>query len=208
MGTVSAAPMQSVGQTGRSAPSSPSTPAQFASQAADRTLGPSTPVQASTPAAAPASSPVLDWAQRQEGQRVGSGECFDLADQALRQNGMKTASDYGRVTPDADYRWGQAVPLNQSQPGDILQFRNYENSTTQADGSGYDRDRPHHTAVVVGNDGHGNITVLEQNAEPPESPVTRRVLHFGNGQVQDENGNPTTQHTTGTTRAYRPQPRG
>ncbi len=145
---------------------------------------------------------MLDWAQRQEGQRVGSGQCFDLADQALRGNGMKTASDYGRVTPTADYRWGRPVPLTESQPGDILQFRNYANSTTNEDGSGYDRTRAHHTAVVVGNDGHGNVTVLEQNAEPEDSPVARRVLHFGNGQVQDENGNPTTQ----TTRAYRPEP--
>lgn len=208
IGTVGTAPVQNVNQTSRPAPSAGTTPAQFASQAADRTLGPATgtgAVQANA-GGAPSGSAVADWAKKQEGNTVGRGECYDLADEALKQNGMKTASDYGKITPNGDYKWGKQVPLNESKAGDILQFRNYDNKTTQKDGAWEENDRPHHTAVVIGNDGKGNITVLEQNA-PEGSPVTQRVLHFGNGKTQDENGNETTQKTTGVTKAYRPEPK-
>jgi hypothetical protein len=210
------APVQSVGQTGRTAAGAATTPAQFASQAADRTLGASTgagAVQTSGGGTAKTGQDVLKFAEGKEGQKVGSGECFDLADEALKANGMKTASDYGKVTPDGDYKWGKPVELNDSQPGDVLQFRNYKHrtdtKTENPDGSGstgYQTDeRPHHTAVVVGNDGKGNITVLEQNA-PEGSPTTKRVLHFGNGTSQD--GNTTTKEkTTGTIKAYRPEPK-
>ncbi|MBX3170382.1 MAG: CHAP domain-containing protein [Candidatus Eremiobacteraeota bacterium] len=218
IGTVGTASVQNVGQTNRPAGSAANSPARFASQAADRTLGASThgAVQTSAGAAPKDGQAVLDFAKSKQGQKVGSGECFDLADQALKKNGFKTASDYGPVTKDGDYQWGKEVPLGESKPGDVLQFRDYENETTTRteNDKGWQEktetsSRPHHTAVVVANDGKGNITVLEQNA-PKGSKVTQRVLHMGNGtNTSEKNGTTTTetQTTNGTVTAYRPEPK-
>lgn len=68
---------------------------------------------------------VLTFARRQRGRRVGSGECFDLADHALCHAGAKHASDYGEITASADYVWGREVNLSNILPGDIIQFRDY-----------------------------------------------------------------------------------
>lgn len=219
IGTVTSAPVQQVAQTGRPASAGTTSPAQFASQAADRTLGPATgtgAVQTSAGAAPKDGQAVLDFANSKKGQKVGSGECFDLADQALKKNGFKTASDYGEVTRDGDYQWGKEVPLNDAKPGDVLQFRDYKNETktrTEDDKGWKERtetqSRPHHTAIVVSNDGKGNVTVLEQNA-PKGSKVTQRVLHMGNGTTSSEDGGTTTtqtQNTDGTVTAYRPEPK-
>ncbi|MBT9584094.1 CHAP domain-containing protein [bacterium] len=208
---ISTGTVQTVAPTPRQAPAQNVSPAQFASQAADRTLGAPTNVgTVQTSATADTGAPVLKYAQDKKGTVDGNGECFTLADEALKQNGMKSASDYGRVTPNADYKWGKPVPLNESKPGDVLQFRNYENTTrdTKADGSWNEEtnSRPHHTAIVVSNDGKGNITVLEQNA-PEGSPVTERVLHFGNGTAKNEDGSSQAQKTKGVIKAYHPEPK-
>jgi cell wall-associated NlpC family hydrolase len=102
------------------------------------------------------------------GQKVGDGECYALADEALRSAGAASAPDFGRITPTADYKWSsQQVSPTDAKPGDIIQFRNSHITvkTEHADGSWEEntQDRPHHTAVVVSNGSSGNLTVLEQN---------------------------------------------
>ena len=120
------------------------------------------------------------FATQRLGQRVGRGECFDLADLALRDAGAKSAADYGRVTRSADYVWGRAVTRQTARVGDVIQFRNYGFTETvvtvteRRDSGGRwvveedvsetrTQTRPHHTAIVdaIGRD--GEITVLEQN---------------------------------------------
>ena len=113
---------------------------------------------------------IVEFARRQMGQQVGDGECFALADQALRGAGAASAADFGVITADADYRWSsQRVQATDAQPGDIIQFRNFtvETRTDHADHSwqSNSESRPHHTAVVVSNDGAGHLTVLEQNVQ-------------------------------------------
>lgn len=68
---------------------------------------------------------VHTYATGQLGTQIGNGECFTLADRALQQAGAKSASDYGAITANADYRWGNAVSLRVLLPGDIIQFRDY-----------------------------------------------------------------------------------
>ncbi|MET3497978.1 hypothetical protein [Variovorax boronicumulans] len=121
---------------------------------------------------------VLQWASGQAGKQVGAGECWDLANKALRQAGAGTSSDFGGTGADDDYIWGDEVALKDALPGDILQYRDYEMTTTSitdvtfADGSGWtDKEEPHvttvghphHTAILSRNPGDGAITVLEQN---------------------------------------------
>jgi hypothetical protein len=127
---------------------------------------------------------IVGFARRQQGSRVGRGECFDLADQALRGAKAKSASDYGKISRNADYTWGTSVTLSDLQPGDVIQFRNYVYVSTvvtktdkETTTDEVDVDRPHHTAIVESVGDNGAVTVLEQNA-PDGSPVTRTVLYF------------------------------
>jgi hypothetical protein len=156
---------------------------------------------------------IVSYPRRRRGQRVGDGECFTLADLALRASGAQSAEDYDTVTPNADYVWGTSVSLSDVHPGDVIQFRDYrferEIETRNADGSFTTatefQERPHHTAVVERVDGNGAITVLEQNS-PDGSPVTRKQLFFSNSTTT--RGTRTTTITVqGTFWFYRPQSR-
>src|SRR5258706_7449713 len=122
------------------------------------------------------------------GKQVGSGECYDLADRALGKSGAQSAPDYGEITDDADYQWGESVDdAKDAQPGDIVQFRDYEvtttvvtvTRTTKADGSYTEQTqtedktvkRPHHTAVINASNAGGGVDVREQNAPPSGKKV-------------------------------------
>ena len=119
---------------------------------------------------------VLVWASGKAGQSVGGGECWDLANSALLKAGAGTSSDFGPTGDDADYIWGDEVSdLKDALPGDILQYRDYSQTTTtkttavfkdaseQWDESTDKIGRPHHTAIISKNSGNGALTVLEQN---------------------------------------------
>src|SRR5688572_29468842 len=114
-------------------------------------------------------SQVVRFSRQRMGQRVGDGECFALADRALRHAGARSADDYGTIVPDADYVWGALVSLADVRPGDVVQFRDYrydrEVETQNAAGSIVTntdfQERPHHTAIVERVDGNGAMTVLE-----------------------------------------------
>jgi hypothetical protein len=147
------------------------------------------------------------------GQRYGNGECFDLADRALRSAGAKSASDFGTVVPDADYVWGTSINLSDLRPGDVIQLRDYrfdrEVDTSNPDGSGTTatdmQERPHHTAIVERVGTNGEVTVLEQNS-PQGAPITRNHLFFRSGTFTS--GNQTTKITVqGSFWFYRPQTR-
>ena len=115
----------------------------------------------------------------QLGKQVGNGECFTLADEALQKAKAKSASDYGKITANADYRWGNAVNLQKLIPGDIIQFRDYKVTITTVtktrktkSGGGWEEEtstqtqtesRPHHTAIVGSVGKNGIVSVFEQN---------------------------------------------
>jgi surface antigen len=152
---------------------------------------------------------IMAYARRQRGGRVGDGQCYTLADRALRQADARSARDYGTITPDADYVWGTSVTLADLQPGDVVQFRDYgydretvierrDETVTRQDS----QDRAHHTAIVQSVDGNGAVTVWEQNA-PDGSPVTRTQLFFTSGTTTHGNER-TTIRVRGTFWFYRP----
>jgi hypothetical protein len=124
---------------------------------------------------------------------VGSGECFDLADILLRKNGAKTAADFGQVTADANYVWGERVRgWSDVKPGDILQFRDFRITVTKKVTNSYKyrdgrtasdwnetsdfQERPHHTAVVSAKRIDGAIEIVEQNFPDPVSGDQTIVL--------------------------------
>jgi CHAP domain-containing protein len=155
---------------------------------------------------------IVTYARRQRGSRLGDGQCFTLADRALRGANARSAADYGSVTPTADYTWGTSVTLADLQPGDVIQFRNYtyERVVVTEDESGtrtaeHTEDRPHHTAIVERVGADGEVTVLEQNS-PEGSPVTRTQLFFTAGTTTSGNRT-TTIRVRGTFWFYRPEAR-
>lgn len=161
----------------------------------------------SAPSGANVSAQVVSFAEGKSGQRVGDGECFALADQALKKAGAKSAADYGTIGDDADYKWGQQVSLADVKPGDIVQFRDYEvtRREEEKDGSWKERTekRPHHTAIVKSVDGNGLLTVIEQNA-PKGSAVRKIQLGFSSTSFSNDKTT-TTLTTRGTVWFYRPQ---
>ena len=171
------------------------------------------------------SQQVFSYANSRLGQRVGSGECFDLADLALRAVGARTASDYGTITLNADYVWGRLVNQQVTVSGDVIQFRNYRmiittvTRTTQRNGAWTEetrtqtQTRPHHTAIVASIGQNGAIDVLEQNIGTGVNrrKVQRNTLYFGSPARTTSSttqGGATTVVTTtmqvsGTARFYR-----
>jgi len=144
---------------------------------------------------------VIQFAQRQIGHRVGRGECYDLAHQALRASGARSAPDYGEITDDADYVWGESVELSDVRAGDVIQFRDYSFRITRDDGSWSEEERPHHTAIVASVGENGAIEVYEQNV-PQGHRVRRSQLYFA-----DSTGGAINVRVSGSFWFYRPQAR-
>ena len=118
---------------------------------------------------------ILNWASGKVGTQVGAGECWDLANSALQQAGARTSSDLGPMGPDDDYVWGTVVDPKDALPGDVIQYRDWEMTSTTstevtfADDSGWSDEQtrtvghPHHTSIIASTPGNGALTVLEQN---------------------------------------------
>ena len=197
----------------RSAPRRPVAPAAPTKKAPPGPIG--VGAKSSTAPAAPndanLGAHIVAFAASKSGQRVGDGQCFALADQALRSLGARSAADFGTVTADADYKWGSPVALADVQPGDIVQFRNFKSTRRDdAEDAGFkeftnSRGRPNHTAIVVTVDGNGLLTVIEQNA-PENSPVHKTQLGFANASFVKDKVT-TTITTSGSVWFYRPQPK-
>ena len=164
------------------------------------------------PTPATMSDQIVGFARRNRNHHVGDGECYTLANKALQSAGAKSASDYGTVTPDADYVWGTSVTLADLQPGDVVQFRDYKyesvvvtETSSETKTQEWTEERPHHTAIVQSVDGNGAVTVWEQNS-PEGSTVKRTQLFFTSGTTKSGNRT-TTIKVEGTFWFYRPQAR-
>jgi hypothetical protein len=156
-------------------------------------------------------------------KQVGDGECYALADRALRQAGARSADSYGKITADADYVWGTSVALKDVIAGDILQFRDHKitiktvtrTKKRRRDGSVEERtyteerfqERGHHTAIVAENLGGGALVVFEQHVKPLGPKVQRHTIHTESSRPRTEGGTTTTITVAGKIWAYRPQPR-
>jgi hypothetical protein len=132
---------------------------------------------------------VVVWAQGQVGKKVGAGECWDLGESALKQAGAQTSNDLGPVDDDADYIWGDQIDMKDVQPGDIIQFRDHEVTTTIeteytfSDGTSVDDNkdsvaqRGHHTAIANGKlEADGSLKTLEQHVKPLGEKVQNKKL--------------------------------
>lgn len=106
--------------------------------------------------------PILRFAQGKVGQQVGDGECWTLADQALRATGAK---------PAEGYTFGKVVSSRDVRPGDIVQFTSARFETAN---SWSEMGAPNHTAIVETKNGNV-IGLLQQNTNGNRT-VSRQEL--------------------------------
>ena len=123
---------------------------------------------------------ILDFATSNIGRKVGNGECWTLAAEAL---------DYAGAVPPNLYDFGQEISLRQLQPGDVLQFRSarFEEANYWAQ-----LGVPDHTAIVYSTKGSKTF-ILHQNFG--KKIVTILDIDFSN-------------MVSGNVQAYRAIPRG
>ncbi|MDR3406176.1 MAG: CHAP domain-containing protein [Chthoniobacter sp.] len=151
---------------------------------------------------------ILEYCRESVGQKIGNGQCADLAARALKNAGAAL-----RAGPDSpgegDYVWGDLAAqvkvgffgvrgvreLAHVQAGDIVQFHNTRFTGYDHTGAGiYRMEARHHTAVVESVDvPRATITILHQNWNNQEI-VRRQTLSLGG-------------MTNGWLRFYHPIPR-
>ncbi|HET9903900.1 MAG TPA: hypothetical protein VFQ27_09400 [Xanthobacteraceae bacterium] len=170
------------------------------------------------------SEQTVKFASDRSGQQVGDGECYALADQALKSVGAKSADSYGKITPTADYVWGSAVTVSQTRAGDVIQFKNYTvtitttTRITKADGSWEEStetqtlSRPHHTAIVAESGSNGAVSVYEQNVNGSRAVQLNQLEFVSRDEPPQTTSSGGTKVTvtrsvkvTGTAKFYRPQ---
>ncbi len=101
---------------------------------------------------------IVEFVKSKQGKKVGHGECWDLAAEALTAAG---------ATWDGRYTWGVAIdPLKDSVlPGDVVQFENVifeweEGNSVNREAMG------HHTAVIIEVKAPGVFVIAHQNFGP------------------------------------------
>jgi hypothetical protein len=100
---------------------------------------------------------VLDFARGKLGQQVGDGQCQTLVNAALDAAGAQRPGQGQEID-----HFGTVVDLNAVKAGDVLQFENVNFKHTNADGSWFTNNFPHHTAIVEAVSG-SRLTLLHQN---------------------------------------------
>jgi surface antigen len=129
------------------------------------------------------------------GTTVGAGECWDAAENAIK--------DIGAARPGSDlYVWGSVVQHADLQPGDILQFSQFTVTVTQDDGS-FEQNTfgaPRHTAIVESINSDGSVNILQQNYGGQRTVQQMSNVFLSGGTVGS-----TTVTTSGSVTRYRPQ---
>jgi hypothetical protein len=164
---------------------------------------------------------VKSYVEGKRGQQDGNGECWTLAENALKKAGAKTswelaAPDQKKNFENADYIWGKPIKLSEVKPGCILQFRNYrvdiKRTTTSAGGGSSWKTEyftyNHHTAIAISAVTSNTVKVLHQNV--PDDDKKRKLVVEGTvytGSFKD-NGKPTSTEikVSGKLWAYEPLP--
>ncbi|MEO5712244.1 MAG: hypothetical protein ABIT37_02040 [Luteolibacter sp.] len=124
---------------------------------------------------------VVGFCQMNKGRKVGDGQCWALADEAMKSAGRNRPGSHMRV-------WGRVVHRAREtvRAGDIVEFENArfrDDKMTVITGS-------HHTAVVMTDESAGKFVVAEQN--------------FGGGQRVSFREMSLKTHVSGKVAVYRP----
>lgn len=165
---------------------------------------------------------VIGYAEGNRRQQDGNGECWTLAENALKSAGAKTSwelatPDQKKFFDDADYTWGKKINLSEIKPGCILQFRNYKVSikrtTTEPDGGTSWKTESfnygHHTSIAISEIKSKTVRVLHQNV--PDGDKKRKLVIEGDIYTESYRDNKKPVSTelvvTGKVWAYEPIPK-
>ena len=136
---------------------------------------------AAIPAVPPVNERILRFATDHRGQKVGDGECWTLADEALKAAGA--------LHPDTDV-WGRLSVAGESVlPGDVIQFTSVRLSHG---GTTTNLGNPNHTAIVEQVKAPHVYVLIHQNVDGG-SPVKETIADL-------------TTKLSGTFIIYRPVP--
>jgi hypothetical protein len=137
-------------------------------------------------------------------------ECTSLVEAGLKAAHANSFGDYSQ--PDSeDYIWGRPITdLNDLQPGDILQFRDYTSTIrTDSDDGGWntnDLGRDHHSAIVTKIIQKGqSVQIIEQNVDPDHSKIFSNTIYLKNAIFHTSKDSVTHVTVDGKIWAYRPQ---
>ena len=148
-----------------------------------------------TAVSAPQGLRIVSYLTNKIGTTVGAGECWDAAENAIK--------DIGAARPGSDlYVWGTVVQQADLQPGDILQFSQFTVTVTQDDGA-FEQNTfgaPRHTAIVESVNSDGSVNILQQNYGG-----ARNVQRMSNVFLSSGSAGSATVTTSGTVTRYRPQ---
>ena len=117
---------------------------------------------------------VLAYVDQVMGKTVGSGECWDLVQEALDRNG----ADWARP-----FNFGRPLdPVSDGiNPGDIIQFKSVRMASNLPGGGSLFQNigAPDHTAVITGVQGKNRYELAQQNSDGKRY-VTRSVVDLNN----------------------------
>jgi hypothetical protein len=103
---------------------------------------------------APLNKAIITWVSTQVNKKVGTGQCWDLAQQALNKSGAKWDGQYGFGRP---LKKGECL-----MPGDIVQFEKVK-TKRMVNGNEFKEDFPHHTAIIYDVTSSDQIKLIHQN---------------------------------------------
>ena len=98
---------------------------------------------------------VINFVNTKIKKKVGRGECWDLANEALQSID---------ATWDGRYKFGRLVDHKTEcvYPGDIMQFENVKSVIKDGSRTDY-QEFPHHTAIIYEVKGQGKFVLAHQN---------------------------------------------
>jgi len=134
---------------------------------------------------------ILSFSKRKLRKRVGDGDCWDFAYNALKHAGGKLPKRLGPTSP-VTYIWSSDTKsYADAIPGDILQFKEYiiridalGNRETFPDGSWKQYPSnyreitlgaPWHTQILKKKESDGQITIYEQNWQNSKGKTIKKV---------------------------------
>ncbi len=127
---------------------------------------------------------IVEFVKKNVGKKVGRGECWDLAAEALNSCGAKW---------DGSYNFGKEINYRKECvfAGDIIQFKDVKLLYKEGDLT-YSENLAHHTAVVYEVKSKGVFTIADQNNQFTGKKTGTREFN-------------TATITEGTVKIYRPQ---
>ena len=115
---------------------------------------------------------IIDFVKTKIGKKVGKGECWDVAAEALNTSGAKW---------DGNYKFGKEINYKTDcvYPGDIIQFEGVT-VKDEIDKKKFSESLAHHTAIIYDVKGKEEFILADQNTGRSGRKVGLSPIEFKN----------------------------